>query len=312
MSAGIWMMRRKSATIHFIGNDYQQKAVSEMKIECISIAGSGTMNEDAYVINQEQHVFAVIDGVSSLKMSVQEEEVEQTSGARAAELVKRRLEAIDEETILSDCLVEANQALREEMLLAEVDLEKNEALWGAAAAVVRIQDRHMEYAQTGDCMIFAVYADDTVRPLSYPQVHHLERKAFAKWEEGIRQGLQTREELIASCRSILAENRYQANTQGGYGVINGDPACSQYIEYGRVNRIDLKAVVLLTDGLFMPRAYCEADPRWEETVLPIVHKGLQRYTDELLALENSDPECTKYVRFKKSDDKTGIYIQLME
>lgn len=281
-----------------------------MKIECISIAGSGTMNEDAYVINQEQRVFAVIDGVSSLSTGVQESEAARTSGARAAELVKRKLEAMDGKELLTACLVDANDALREEMLLAEVDLKKKEALWGAAAAVVRVQDEHIDYAQTGDCMIFAVYADDTVRPLTYPQVHHLERIAFAKWEEGISQGLPTREALIASCRSILAENRYQANIQGGYGVINGDSACSQYIEYGRINRTELKAMVLLTDGLFMPRAYGGADPSWEETVLPIVHKGLQRYTDELLALENSDPECTKYVRFKKSDDKTGIYIQL--
>lgn len=278
-----------------------------MKIECISLAGSGTMNEDAYVINQDQRVFAVIDGVSSLKTGMQ---AGRTSGARAAELVKRRLEAMDGEEQLTACLVDANDALREEMVLNEVDLKKKEDLWGAAAAVVRVQDEHIEYAQTGDCMIFAVYADDTVRPLTYPQVHHLERIAFAKWEEGISRGLSTREALIASCRSILADNRYQANMRGGYGVINGDPACSQYIEYGKINRIDMKAMVLLTDGLFMPRAYGGADPCWEDTVLPIVHKGLQRYTDELLGLENSDPECTKYVRFKKSDDKTGIYIQL--
>lgn len=163
-------------------------------------AGIWLMN--AYVINQEQRVFAVIDGVSSLSTGVQESEAARTSGARAAELVKRKLEAVDGKELLTACLVEANDALREEMLLAEVDLQKKEYLWGAAAAVVRVQDEHIDYAQTGDCMIFAVYADDAVRPLTYPQVHHLERIAFAKWEEGISQGLSTREALIASCRSI--------------------------------------------------------------------------------------------------------------
>jgi serine/threonine protein phosphatase PrpC len=281
-----------------------------MKIECISIAGSGRMNEDAYVINQEQHVFAVVDGVSSLQSSAQQTDAEKTSGAKAAELVKHKLEAIDGETLLTASLVDANEALREKMLEAKVDLEKKEELWGAAAAVVRVLDRHIEYAQTGDCMIFAVYTNDTVRALTHPQVQHLESRAFAKWEEGISQGLSTREALIASCRGLLEENRYFANTPGGYGVLNGDPACHDYLEYGRINRSDVKALVLLTDGLFMLRPHDGAEPRWEETVLPIVHKGLQRYTDELLALENSDPECTRYVRFKKSDDKTGIYIHL--
>jgi len=60
----------------------------------------------------------------------------------------------------------------------------------------------------------------------------------------------------------------------------------------------------------MPRPYGGVEPNWEQTVLPIVHKGLQRYTDDLLTLENSDPECTSYVRFKKSDDKTGIVLYL--
>ncbi|WP_338068343.1 hypothetical protein [Brevibacillus invocatus] len=91
-------------------------------------AGIWLMN--AYVINQEQRVFAVIDGVSSLSTGVQESEAARTSGARAAELVKRKLEAVDGKELLTACLVEANDALREEMLLAEVDLQKKEYLWG--------------------------------------------------------------------------------------------------------------------------------------------------------------------------------------
>jgi len=281
-----------------------------MKIECISIAGSGSMNEDAYVINQEQQVFAVIDGVSSLKGYTRQEASGLTTGARAAELVKRKLEALGGDTPLPACLTAANQSLREEMLLEEVDLEKKEALWGAAAAVVRVHGEYIEFAQTGDCMIFAVYSHDRVRPLTHPQVQHLEDRAFVKWEEGISRGLATREELMDTCREIIVANRYLANSPGGYGVLNGDPACQRYLEYGRINRTDVKALVLLTDGLFMLRPRHHAEPGWEETVLPIVHKGLQRYTDELLALENSDPECIRYPRFKKSDDKTGVFVQL--
>ncbi|MFS0558030.1 protein phosphatase 2C domain-containing protein [Brevibacillus sp. 179-C9.3 HS] len=279
-----------------------------MKLECISMKGSGKSNEDAYLIQQARHVYAVIDGITSL--IPYENPAGQTGGAIAAELVKKQLESMPEDAALHDYLETINVALREHMLKSGIQLEQKEALWGAACAVVRVGDAHIDYAQLGDCMIFAVYEDDTVRPLTHTQVSHLEQAALGKWEEGINDGLCTRAELHERCMHILIHNRYQANGPGGYGVLNGDPACRNFMEYGRINRVDMKALVLVTDGLFMPRALGGAQPKWEETVLPIVHKGLQRYTDELVALENSDPECIRYVRFKKSDDKTGMILTL--
>ncbi|TQK53547.1 protein phosphatase 2C-like protein [Brevibacillus sp. AG162] len=279
-----------------------------MKLECISMKGSGKSNEDAYVIQQVKHVYAVIDGITSL--IPYENAAGQTGGAIAAELVKKQLEAMPEDAALHDYLETINEALQEQMRQSGIDLEKKEALWGAACAVVRVGDAHIEYAQLGDCMIFAVYEDDIVRPLTHTQVSHLEQAALTKWEDGINEGLCTRTELSERCMDILIHNRYQANGPGGYGVLNGDVACRDFIEYGRMNRVGVKALVLATDGLFMPRALGGAQPKWEETVLPIVHKGLQRYTDELITLENNDPECTRYIRFKKSDDKTGMILYL--
>ncbi|MFF0829357.1 protein phosphatase 2C domain-containing protein [Brevibacillus sp. NPDC003359] len=279
-----------------------------MKLECISMKGSGKSNEDTYVIQQAKHVYAVIDGITSL--IPYENTAGQTGGTLAAELVKKQLEDIPEDAALHNYLETINEVLREQMRKSGIQLEQKEVLWGTACAVVRVGDAHIEYAQLGDCMIFAVYEDDTVRPLTHTQVSHLEQAALAKWEEGINEGLCTRDELHERCMDILIHNRYQANGPGGYGVLNGEPACTDFMEYGRINRVDLKALVLVTDGLFMPRALGGAQPKWEETVLPIVHKGLQRYTDELIALENSDPECIRYVRFKKSDDKTGMILYL--
>ncbi|MED1794954.1 protein phosphatase 2C domain-containing protein [Brevibacillus nitrificans] len=281
-----------------------------MKMECLCVAGSGKMNEDAYVTSQTKHLFAVVDGVSSLVPYENAEGL--TGGAIAAQIVKQHLEEENGEQSLPELLAAANERLYACMRNDRIDLEKKEALWGAACAVVRIEDTFIHYAQTGDCMIFAVYADVTVRALTHPQVSHLEQAAFAKWESCISAGIRQRSELMEHCRDILISNRYQANTEGGYGVLNGESACPDFVESGRINRTQLRALVLLTDGLLLPRPYGEAEPRWEETVLPIVHKGLQRYADDLITLENSDPECVRYVRFKKSDDKTGIVLHLSE
>ncbi|XOS93608.1 hypothetical protein ACLMAB_09195 [Brevibacillus laterosporus] len=46
----------------------------------------------------------------------------------------------------------------------------------------------------------------------------------------------------------------------------------------------------------------------------MVHKimdmGLENYAQALTKVEESDPECVKYPRFKISDDKTGIILTL--
>ena len=47
---------------------------------------------------------------------------------------------------------------------------------------------------------------------------------------------------------------------------------------------------------------------WEYITNLILEKSMEQYALELIKLEDSDPECLKYPRFKKSDDKTGIVI----
>ncbi|MEJ8548259.1 protein phosphatase 2C domain-containing protein [Brevibacillus borstelensis] len=281
-----------------------------MNVETLSIPGYSGNNEDSFLVNTRQQVFAVIDGVSSLVPFVSR--TGETGGAMAAQIVRDHLATIGRDTDLPSVLLAANESLRDHMISEEVDLSQKEALWGAAAAVVRLDQSHLHYAQTGDCMIFAVYADDTIRVLTHLQVSHLEKVAMEKWEEGIRQGLITRTELIESVRHILVHNRYQANAPGGYGVLNGEPLSGDYLEYGRINRIGLKAVLLLTDGLFWPVARGEGSVGWEKTVRPILEKGLQTYTEELVLLEKNDPECIAYPRFKPADDKTGVVIHLPE
>lgn len=38
--------------------------------------------------------------------------------------------------------------------------------------------------------------------------------------------------------------------------------------------------------------------------------GLTDYAQWLVNLENSDPECIEYPRFKISDDKSAVWIEL--
>ncbi|WP_156390289.1 protein phosphatase 2C domain-containing protein [Paenibacillus sp. Root444D2] len=275
--------------------------------EEITKKGVGVLNEDAIIMHPKANLYGALDGVSSLVPYLNSKK--ETGGFIAANLVKNYFESVTDPGSLKDHMIEVNDLLREQMVLANIDLEKKEELWGAALAIVRIQDDGVEFIQTGDCMILAVYANEEVRPLTWRQVSHLEAPAFAKWQEGITKGLKSQKELHETVIDTIRKNRYRANTDGGYGVLNGEKDAVRFFEYGKINLTYLKHIILLTDGMFLPTNIVpEQSSYWSFVAQRILNKGIKLYTQELLELEDSDPECIQHIRFKKSDDKTAMVI----
>ncbi|MBD0384923.1 protein phosphatase 2C domain-containing protein [Paenibacillus sedimenti] len=275
--------------------------------EEITKKGVGVLNEDAIIMHPKANLYGALDGVSSLVPYLNSKK--ETGGFIAANLVKNYFESVTNPGSLKDHMIEVNDLLREQMVLANIDLEKKEELWGAALAIVRIQDDGVEFIQTGDCMILAVYANEEVRPLTWRQVSHLEAPAFAKWQEGITKGLKSHKELHETVIDTIRKNRYRANTDGGYGVLNGEKDAVRFFEYGKINLTYLKHIILLTDGMFLPTNIVpEQSSYWSFVAQRILNKGIKLYTQELIELEDSDPECIQHIRFKKSDDKTAMVI----
>lgn len=102
------------------------------------------------------------------------------------------------------------------------------------------------------------------------------------------------------------------NTARGYSVLNGRSDAEDFIEYGKINRIQLEELLLHTDGLYYPEKLVNGGRWTSEEILfrNIKSRGLKEYADWLVALEHSDPECITYPRFKLSDDKSAVLIRL--
>lgn len=278
-------------------------------VEQFTHRGIHFLNEDALVINERAATYGVLDGVSSIVPYLSDKK--ETGGYIAAQAVKNYFESLDRVEQLTEHVAAANQKLRELMLQANINMKKKDGLWGTALALVRIQEDRVEFIQTGDCMILAVYQDGEVRPLTWRQVAHLESPAIAKWEEGVNKGLSNQKDLHGTVIDIIRENRFQSNTNGGYGVLNGEAHAVDFLEYGKINRSRLKDVILLSDGLFWPSKDVPIDRSyWDYTAQRILEKGVEQYAHELLEIEEADPECLRHARFKKSDDKTGMVLHL--
>lgn len=278
-----------------------------MKIDSVTFKGVGKMNEDTLISNEALSLYGVADGVSSLIPFQSKEEL--TGGFLASNEVKTYFESLLVSNNLIDDLERINGRIRTEMNNYSIDIKKKEQLWGTALAVLRVLENGIEFVQTGDCMILSVYQNGEVRPLTYLQVAHLESTALEKWKEGISQGIASREELMNLVKDILISNRRKSNSVKGYGVLNGEPQADDYFEYGKINKIGLKHLIVLTDGMFLPQEVIPpGSSYWDYVAKSILDKGIEKYGIELIDLEETDPECIKYHRFKKSDDKAGVLI----
>lgn len=279
-----------------------------MRIEQITRQGQGTFNEDGLIISPSQHIYGVVDGVSGLQ-PLNEAKPSTSSGRIASELIVESFHTSGLHKTLADMTLEANARLRQKMTDFGVDTANKDQLWGAVHAVIRIHDEHIEWVQSGDCMIYALYQDGFIRTVTYDSVEMHDRRALSLWRDkygSILLGSQKPEEVTAELR----RNRCLANSRGGYSVLNGDPALANHIETGNIARNGLTHLLLITDGIYpwLP-LYSSPGNGTTEFVRDIAHQGLARYVDRLCKWEEGDPACAKSPRFKTSDDKTGILLR---
>jgi len=276
-----------------------------MRIEQIHRKGQGSYNEDAIIMNEDQHIYGVVDGVSSL---IPTQHHNTSSGQVAAQLVTEHFISSSHSATLVERTLAANNQLRHMMIEAHTDIQDASAKWSAVHAVVQIGPHHIDWVQSGDCMIYAVYEHGFVRTISYDGVEVHDNRALSLWKRLNNMEL-IHGERPYEVTTQLQRNRQYANQPDGYSVINGEPELLHHLESGRIARQGLKHLLMMTDGIYpwLP-AYPLAAERSHHFVQDVIHQGLQVYVDQLSRWEVEDPECRQSERFKMSDDKTGILI----
>jgi serine/threonine protein phosphatase PrpC len=282
-----------------------------LKLTKITRKGSSPWNEDAFVENSSLGVYGVIDGATSLAAFTGKNG--ETGGYLASRIIAECLVSMrstsGDDFSLYEALLEANRQLRVEMIKHGIHMDRKEELWGACVVLIRVMEDYVEFAQAGDCMLTAVYSDGLIRTITRDQLEHLDSVTRSLWAKGVSEGLIMRDELWSYVKQQIVSGRQSANTDSGYGVLNGDPELSRFMEFGRINRINLKALLLMSDGLYMPKTDGQPSSDAEEVTRSVISMGLENYINQLMDIEESDPDCLNYPRVKKSDDKTALWIE---
>lgn len=280
-----------------------------VKVSSATRPGSAAaMNEDAVVVNAEAHVYGVVDGVSA--MLPYRSPAGLSGGAIAARLLAEELVAPDPGLDLREAVLRANAELMRRMEEAGVDVAGKWKRWGAVFAVAKWCGTHIEYVQSGDCMLLARYRDGSVRVLTRNQVAEFDLQALNAKQRLLESGGLTGEELSARLKPIFKCNRDKANAPDGYSVMNGDPALAYTMEYGRLSRANVVRLYAVTDGMFHFIENDEDPRKWEKLADTLDEQGLEPYMDELERQEELDASCVKHPRHKKSDDKSAVIVEL--
>lgn len=277
--------------------------------------GDKQVNEDAFVINHTNQIYAAIDGATGLGGM---------PGDIASQAIKEALNKIDTTVSLYERMQHANQHLLAQTLLfyqkKNASIKQLEQIpkyerstSGVAAFQISDSGEYFDYIHAGDCMLFLQYENGDIRPITYDLIQYLDQAVV---DEMVKLRAATEEETSVKLKDIrekvtpsLQANRNKLNTKDGYPIIDGSPDGIEQMEYGKVSLKRVCKILLLSDGLQLPVSHGEANA-WYQSAQIAFDQGIEGLLKAVEVREESDPEAILYPRLKKKDDKTGILLEL--
>ncbi|MFH1156885.1 MAG: protein phosphatase 2C domain-containing protein [Pseudomonadota bacterium] len=266
-----------------------------MKTDHLLEKGSGLINEDTLVMDGT--LFGVFDGATSLDRN--DSGNRETGGLIASDTASRVFARNGDSLV--NLARHANSAILRRMIENGVDCSRRENLWSTSAAVVRFQDTEMEWIQTGDCPIILVYRDAGFRVLGGTRDHDYE--TLSMWKDMALSTTQTIREALEDqiCKTRAGMNRT-------YGVLNGEKEAESFLYSGNESLEGVTDVLLFTDGLTLPSPRPEQHKSYDALVGLYRSLGLKGLREHIRTLEQTDPQCRHYPRFKCHDDIAAISI----
>jgi len=266
-----------------------------MEIEHILEKGSGAVNEDALVVGK--NLFGVFDGATSLDKTMFEDR--KTGGLIASSIAC---------TIFSkNCYPlkqlarRANNAIHDKMISCGVDSSERDRLWSTSAAVVRIKDNGIEWVQTGDSYVILIYKDNSYKVLAKNHDHDFE--TLSRWKKIANKSQVTISEAL---KEQIRKTRKEMNRT--YGVLNGEKEAEHFLQSGFEPLANVKEILLFTDGLQVPSAFPEKNKNFDTLVDLYLTLGLTGLKNQIRTIEQEDPQCKTFPRFKCHDDIAAISI----
>lgn len=197
----------------------------------------------------------------------------------------------------------ANEEINHQHESLKVDTSDGSNRFATTAAVVKFNQNFLEVLQISDSVVIV---QDQQGNVTTPVRHiYQDIEVMKKWRQLADRGAENIRILVAE---MVYETRRNANR--GYSLLNGDTKLTANDYISRLPLENISRILLLTDGLFIPKADPEIEEDWKVYIDICRKQGLSELFRIVREVERSDPTLTDYPRFKISDDATGIFIEL--
>lgn len=281
-------------------------------IDAYTRIGQNPINEDGLIINHQQSIFGVIDGVTSLNEETYEG---LTAGRHATNAVQEYLNNHQQSKFnmmsIKDITMDANYAIDQRMKELNAHPIETKDRFQCCHAVIRINDdqKIIEWSQTADCMIYAIFRNEEneeermiVKKINEDRFKSREIDRLEQWRNHNLDEFK-RGEWPEEMKQEALNYRNFANLSSEYTVLNGDSALKKVLNNGSIPMSNLEAVILHTDGLY-PVVNSQ-----EDLIMDLYNEGCQLIADKIHQFELNDMDRMKVVRSKVHDDKAAIVIQ---
>ncbi len=272
-------------------------AIPHYAVETLLEKGSGELNED--VLLQADDLFGVFDGATSLDKRRFAGGL--TGGLLAARIAARTFQ--EEHGGLAHLAGMANHRIRHRLLGENVTITERHRLWSTSLAVIRLAEDRFEFCQTGDALILLLQDDGGYRLVT--PASDIDRDTLHLWKNTPVTPATTIHDLLAD---QIHRVRLQMNVR--YGVLNGEPEAVNFLRHGYHELAGVSDILLFTDGLFPPKEHPLEGDDWHCLIDFYRAGGLQAVRNHIRQLQQEDPTCRKFPRFKQHDDIAAVAIRL--
>ena len=167
---------------------------------------------------------------------------------------------------------------------------------GDSFCIVFYKDKHSEFVTVDKNKAY----DDQILELM---------KQIAK-EKKITPREARQDEKVKQALLNMFQDSHNKSDGAGQGLLNGDPNVEQYIQDVALPLAPIESIFLGSDGI-IPPGYEEQEEDDREKILTILKNGgLEELVRVKSEIEDNDPD-RNLVRYKHSDDATGIFIELI-
>lgn len=171
----------------------------------------------------------------------------------------------------------------------------------ASSLAVRLGDGEVEIGWLGDCVAFLWSAGTVTRLGPEKEIRNSEAERAASLAEHGLGSPKKSAPILANLRSTRG--------RPGMRVLSIDPGHMAQVDMARAACAPGDEILLMTDGY---AALIDSYAAYDDSALveAIRTRGLASVGEELRAIERDDAACTRFPRFKASDDATALWLRI--